>query len=155
MNARLLLALPLLLCTACDPDVPDKWEKFVPTEGLTSSFGDKEEGGVKKVVLNYTREEIEGDALRGKFSERIGKEGFEKLSECVSSNGTSSAMFVSSDKEVFQVIINLLGDKMYDVELQRATGMPGVALPNPDNCKYTDHAEKVCELDASNRCKFK
>lgn len=31
-------------------------------------------------------------------------------------------------QEVFQIAINLLGDKFYDVQLNRAASLPGVAL---------------------------
>lgn len=140
---------------ACGPDIPGDWKAFVPTEGLNNAFGDEDTGTMKKVVLNYDRSAIDGDALRGKFTSKLEPEGFKQVSECVSPNGTSSAMYVGKDKEVFQVIINLLGDDFYDVELQRATGLPGVKLPNPDNCKWTDGAKAVCELDAQDRCKFK
>jgi hypothetical protein len=141
--------------TGCGPDIPAEWKTFVPAEGLTSAFGAEDSGKMKKVVLNYDKEKAGGDALRGKFTAKLEPEGFKQVSECVSPSGTSSAMYLGKDKEVFQVIINLLGDQFYDVELQRATGLPGVKLPNADDCKWTDGAKAVCELDAQDRCKFK
>lgn len=157
---RNLLLLPLLVgpgaaLAGCGPDIPDEWKTFVPTEALQRSFGNEDDGKVKKVVLNYDRTKIDGDKLRGQFTDKLSPEGFKQISECVSDNGTSSAMYLGKDKELFQVIINTLGDTFYDVELQRAKGLPGVQLPNPDGCKFTDEAKNLCELDDQHRCKFK
>ena len=79
---------------------------------------------------------------------------FKMIVECVGDNGTSSAIYFSDKKEVFQIAINLLGDKFYDVELNRAASLPGVALANPATCMWTKAANAVCEIDGD-RCKFK
>ena len=151
-----LAALGLLTSlTACGPSVPDAWAAFVPKDNLTMALGEEDSGGVKKIALNYKKEGMTGDQLRGKFTTLIEKGGFKKLSECVSENGTSSAMFISDSKEVFQVAINLLGAEFYDVGLDRGTGLPGVELPNPADCKFTDVAKDVCEDASGDRCKFK
>ncbi len=159
MTRLLATLLPIAIAAAalvgCGPDIPDEWKVFVPTEGLQRTFGNEDDGKIKKVVLNYDKSKIDGDKLRGQFTEKLGPEGFKQLSECVSPNGTSSAMYLGKDKEVFQVVISLLGDAFYDVELQRAHGLPGVKLPNPETCKYTDEAKSACELDAEQVCKFK
>jgi hypothetical protein len=151
-RASALLVVTLGLA-ACGVSVPGDWGDFVPRDNLTMAFGE-EDGAVKKVVLNYTREGMTGDQLRGKFTEKAGAKSFKMISECVGTNGTSSAVYFSDKKEVFQVAINLLGDKFYDVELNRAAGIPGVSLANPATCKWTDAANAVCELDGD-RCKFK
>jgi hypothetical protein len=157
MVDRLPRVSSLLLFTlglaACGVSVPGDWGDLVPKDNLTMAFGE-EDGQIKKIVLNYTREGMTGDQLRAKFTEKAAAKGFKMLSECVGSNGTSSAVYYSDAKEVFQVAINLLGDQFYDVGLDRATGLPGVALANPDNCKWTDAANAVCELDGD-RCTFK
>ncbi len=153
--ATAALGLSLGPLTACGVSVPDAWADFVPKDGLTMAFGDETTGATSKVVLNYTRENLPGDKLRGQFTGLIEKKGFTNVSECVDPNGTSSALYVSDSKEVFQVIINLLGDSMYDVELQRATGQPGVMLANPETCKWTAGAEKYCTVDPPERCTFK
>ncbi|MCB9706362.1 MAG: hypothetical protein H6711_31240 [Myxococcales bacterium] len=147
-----LLVLTLGLA-ACGVSVPGEWGDFVPRDNLTLAFGE-ENGEIKKIVLNYTREGMSGDQLRAKFTEKAGAKGFKMISECVAENGTSSAIYLSDAKEVFQVAISLLGDQFYDVGLDRAAGLPGVALANPETCKWTDAANAVCELDGD-RCKFK
>ncbi len=152
---RPLAVLPAVLAlVACGPDIPDEWKTFVPTEALQRAFGNEDDGKIKKVVLTYDKSKIDGDKLRGQFTDKLKPEGFKQLSECKSPKGTSSAMYLGKDKELFQVIINILGDAFYDVELQRAKGLPGIKLPNPANCKFTDGAKELCEIDGE-RCKFK
>ena len=119
------------------------------------AFGAEDDGKIKKIALNYNKGDTSGDQLRGKFTERIEKGGFTQVSECVNENGTSSAMYLSEEKEVFQVAINLLGDEFYDVGLDRGTGLPGIELPDPATCKFTGGAEKFCESTEDSRCKFK
>lgn len=154
LRARVSSLLVVTLgLAACGVSVPGEWGDFVPKDNLTATFGE-EDGAVKKLVLNYTREGMTGDQLRAKFTEKAGAKSFKMISECVGDNGTSSAIYFSDKKEVFQVAINLLGDKFYDVELNRAAGLPGVALANPATCKWTDAANAVCEIDGD-RCKFK
>ncbi len=157
MTAWVAAALGSCLTTlvGCGVSVPDAWADFVPKDNLTMAFGDETTGEVSKLVLNYTREKVSGDELRGQFTGLIEKKGFTNVSECVDPNGTSSALYVSDSKEVFQVIINLLGDTMYDVELQRSNGQPGVALANPETCKWTASADKFCEMGPPERCTFK
>lgn len=151
-RASALLVVTLGLA-ACGVSVPGDWADFVPRDNLTSAFGE-ETGEIKKIVLNYTREGMTGDQLRAKFTEKASPKSFKMIIECVGDNGTSSAIYLNDKKEVFQVAINLLGDKFYDVELNRAAGLPGVALADPATCKFTDGAAAVCEL-AGDRCKFK
>jgi len=150
----LLIVLGACGLGACGVSVPDAWAPFVPTEGLLGAFGEKTEGKTSSVVLHYERKSIGGDALRGKFTERVGTQGFVSVSECVSPNGTSSALYVSDTKEVFQVAISLLGDEFYDVQLERAEGLPGVALANPDTCTWTAAADTVCTFGPPERCTF-
>jgi hypothetical protein len=147
------LLLVTLGLAACGVSVPAEWGDFVPKDNLTLAFGE-EDGAVKKIVLNYTREGMSGDQLRAKLTEKASAKSFKMIVECVGDNGTSSAIYFSDKKEVFQIAINLLGDKFYDVELNRAASIPGVALANPATCKWTEAANAVCELDGD-RCKFK
>lgn len=150
-----MLAVFTLGLVACGVSVPGDWKDFVPKDGLTNAFGNEDDGTVKKIVLNYKREGMTGDQLRGKFTEKASAKGYKMISECVSDNGTSSAIYVSDAKEVFQAAINLLGDQFYDVGLNRAAGLPGVILANPDTCKWTDAASSVCDIKPADRCTFK
>ena len=154
-RAALGLGLGLLSAAACGPSVPGEWADFVPKDGLNFAFGAEDDGKIKKVALNYKGVGMTGDLLRGKFTGLIEKGGFSQVSECVNENGTSSAIYVSEEKEVFQVAINLLGEEFYDVGLNRGKGLPGIELPDPATCKWTGAAEKFCESTADARCKFK
>ncbi|MEZ4451536.1 MAG: hypothetical protein R3B09_18845 [Nannocystaceae bacterium] len=150
LTSLLVLGLGL---AACGVSVPGDWADLVPKDNLTMAFGE-ENGQVKKIALNYTREGMTGDQLRAKFTEKASAKGFKMISECVNENGTSSAVYLSDSKEVFQVGINLLGDQFYDVGLDRAEGIPGIGLADPATCKWTDAGNAACEFEGD-RCKFK
>ncbi len=153
--AALGLGLLTLSASACGPSVPADWAEFAPKDGLAIVLAAEDDGKVKKIVLDYKKGEMSGDQLRGKFTGLIEKGGFTQVSECINENGTSSAMYLNSEKEVFQVAINLLGDEFYDVGLDRGKGLPGIELPDPAACKFTSGADKFCESTEGGRCKFK
>ena len=47
------------------------WVEFTPKDGLAIVFGAKDDGKVKKIVLDYKKGDMTGDQLRGKFTGRI------------------------------------------------------------------------------------
>ncbi|MEM9691846.1 MAG: hypothetical protein AAGA56_04840, partial [Myxococcota bacterium] len=112
-------------------------------------------GEVEKVALNYDKNKVDGDTVRAKFGEKLAPQGFEQLSECVSPDGTSSAVFAGKDQAVYQIVVNTLGDDMYDVELQRAKRLPEVGLANPEVCKFLAAADRLCASKTDGRCTLK